>query len=109
MNRTTHRRDSYRRGSLATESRGKGPEIDNLATRTCGVHKLDGTSPLVSAVRCEYSRNQQQKCSPRQSRTCDDATPTEQINIQVRSWIDNVIVPILVHKILEERRMQKAP
>jgi hypothetical protein len=53
-------------------------------------------------------RKEQQGSSRRQSRTCGAGISTDQPNMQLGSWIDNVIVPILVQKILEERRMKQA-
>jgi hypothetical protein len=45
----------------------------------------------------------EQRCTPPESRTCGAKTSGER-SAELQSWIDNVIVPILVQEILKTRR-----
>lgn len=48
-------------------------------------------------------KNEQQTCTPPESPTCGAVTSSDRA-VQLQSWIDNVIVPILVQEILKTRR-----
>lgn len=48
-------------------------------------------------------KNEQQSCAPPQSPTRHAVTSSDR-TVQLQSWIDNVIVPILVQEILKTRR-----
>lgn len=47
--------------------------------------------------------NEQQSCTSQESRTCGAAEPPPR-SAELQSWIDNVIVPILVQEILQTPR-----
>jgi hypothetical protein len=61
-------------------------------------------------VRGAILRNQKLSCIPwpSQPAVCDAGKKTHKFSPEIKSWINNVIVPILIQKLLQELEQQKA-
>jgi hypothetical protein len=73
------------------------------------VHTADGIPINSTRARCNL-RNQKINCIswPSQSTERDAGKKTQKFSPEIKSWIDNVVVPILIQKLLQELEQQKA-
>jgi hypothetical protein len=73
------------------------------------VHTADGFTINSTRARCNL-RNLKPSCIPWPSQSTERGAgkKTHQSSPEIQSWIDNVIVPILIQKLLQELEQQKA-
>lgn len=85
------------------------PPQENASPSRREVHTADGF-PSTLTVRGVILRNQKPTCIPWPSQSTERGAgkKTHQSSTEIQSWIDNVIVPILIQKLLQELEQQKA-